>query len=233
MKQVLVTTSWDDSHKFDVRLSELLKKYDLKATFYVAPKNHEFNSQDLLTHKQIVAIGRDFEIGSHTITHPRLPLVTLDTARQEIVESKALLESMVKHTVDTFCYPRGEFRQAHADLVRAAGYRYARTVRRFSFSIDRPLSADTTIHAYRHWSDAWDILKFARFNPLRFLKYYFDWENLARAMFDYALDHGGVFHLWGHSWEIDKRHDWDRLERVFAYISARPEVSYVTNGELI
>jgi peptidoglycan/xylan/chitin deacetylase (PgdA/CDA1 family) len=43
MNKVTVTTSWDDGHILDVKLSELLKKYNLKGTFYIAPKNREFN----------------------------------------------------------------------------------------------------------------------------------------------------------------------------------------------
>ena len=42
----------------------------------------------------------------------------------------------------------------------------------------------------------------------------------------------GVFHIWGHSWEIDQHNDRERLEGMFRYISARPGVKYITNGEL-
>ena len=52
------------------------------------------------------------------------------------------------------------------------------------------------------------------------------------AHFDRCLDRGGVFHLWGHSWEIDARDDWRRLDRVLAYISGHPGVRYIRNGEL-
>jgi len=36
----------------------------------------------------------------------------------------------------------------------------------------------------------------------------------------------------GHSWEIDRNHDWSRLERVLKHIAGRTDVRYVTNGEL-
>jgi hypothetical protein len=51
-------------------------------------------------------------------------------------------------------------------------------------------------------------------------------------MFDRVAGMGGVFHIWGHSWEIDQHNDWERLEGLFSYLSARPGVKYVTNGEL-
>ena len=54
----------------------------------------------------------------------------------------------------------------------------------------------------------------------------------AKAMFDYTAKVGGVYHLWGHSWEIHQHGDWERLAGVFSYIAGRPEVSYAANGDL-
>ena len=50
-------------------------------------------------------------------------------------------------------------------------------------------------------------------------------------LFDKTLEEGGVYHLWGHSWEIDKNEDWNRLERVFKYISGVDikKIIYVKN----
>jgi ABC-type uncharacterized transport system YnjBCD substrate-binding protein len=52
-------------------------------------------------------------------------------------------------------------------------------------------------------------------------------------MFDRVNREGGVFHLWGHSWEIDRYKDWDRLEKVLRYISGHENVTYATNRDLI
>ena len=48
-----------------------------------------------------------------------------------------------------------------------------------------------------------------------------------------CLEQGGVYHLWGHSWEVDARGDWGRLERVLGYIAGRPQVAYVANHDVI
>src|SRR4051794_21779274 len=34
-KPVFITTSWDDGHPLDIRIAELLAKYDLPGTFYI------------------------------------------------------------------------------------------------------------------------------------------------------------------------------------------------------
>ena len=117
-------------------------------------------------------------------------------------------------------------------LVKNAGYRYARTVTRYKFDLDDPYESGTSVHAYNHgWYDMWRIAHFAKFQPVRALQYA-EWDALACAMFDQVIREGGIYHLWGHSWEINKHNDWGRLERVFRYISAHPEVKYVANGEL-
>ena len=45
----IVTTSWDDGHKLDLKLAKLLKKYGVPATFYIAPNNRQWDKKDLLT----------------------------------------------------------------------------------------------------------------------------------------------------------------------------------------
>ena len=87
------------------------------------------------------------------------------------------------------------------------------------------------VQAYSHRLDPWRIAYFARFRPLKTLRY-LEWDVLARDMFDRVMNRGGIYHLWGHSWEIDEHNDWERLADVFRYISAKPKVKYVTNGEL-
>ena len=209
----------------------MLKEHGLRATFYVAPENQEFAKQDLLTSPEIRDMSQDFEIGAHSMTHRRLPTITEQEAEREIIESKAVLEKVTGKEIKVFCYPGGAYTKLHVQLVKDAGYRYARTVARYAFTVDDPYQAATSLHVYNHRFDLWQTARFAKFRPVRILRY-LEWDALARAMFDRVVKEGGVYHIWGHSWEIDDHHHWERLENVFRYISMNPEVKYVTNGEL-
>jgi peptidoglycan/xylan/chitin deacetylase (PgdA/CDA1 family) len=231
MKTAVLTTSWDDGHRCDVRLARMLKEHGLRATFYVAPENQEFAKQDLLTLPEIRDISQDFEIGAHSMTHRRLPTIPEQEAEREIIQSKAVLEQVTGKEIKVFCYPGGAYTKLHVQLVKDAGYRYARTVARYSFTVDEPYEAGTSLHVYNHRFDLWQTARFAKFRPIRVLRY-LEWDSLAQAMFDQIIERGGVYHIWGHSWEIDEHNDWERLENVFRYISAHPKVNYVTNGEL-
>jgi peptidoglycan/xylan/chitin deacetylase (PgdA/CDA1 family) len=232
MKAVIVTSSWDDGHKYDLRLARMLRQYGLKATFYVSPRNKEWAAGDLLTQSEIREIGNDFEIGSHTVTHPRLPTIPHSQARKEIIDSKAMLEDITDQAIISFCYPGGAYTSVHPHLVKDAGYRFARTVMGYAFRVDEPYEAPTSLHACNHWRpDLWKIARFAKFQPAA-IRHYLEWDSLGRAMFDRVAGTGGVFHIWGHSWEIDQHSDWERLEGMFRYLSDRSGVKYATNGEL-
>jgi peptidoglycan-N-acetylglucosamine deacetylase len=221
MKTAVLTTSWDDGHKYDIRLARMLKEHGLKATFYVAPENQEFAKQDLLSLPEIRELSQDFEIGAHSMTHRRLPAISEQEAANEIIEIKV------------FCYPGGAYTKLHVQLVKSAGYRYARTVARHTFTVGDPYEAGTSVHVYNHGFgfDLWRTARFVKFQPVKVLRC-LEWDVLAKAMFDRVVAEGGICHIWGHSWEIDDHGDWERLENVFHYISANPKVSYVTNGEL-
>jgi peptidoglycan-N-acetylglucosamine deacetylase len=59
-----------------------------------------------------------------------------------------------------------------------------------------------------------------------------NWDVLARQMFQEARAAGGIYHLWGHSWEIEAHGDWVRLRGLLRYIAGHDGVTFLTNGEL-
>jgi len=68
------------------------------------------------------AAGALFEIGSHTRTHPWLPLVGLPAQRHEIAASRTELERLTGRPVRYFAYPGGEYDRTALALVAEAGY---------------------------------------------------------------------------------------------------------------
>jgi peptidoglycan/xylan/chitin deacetylase (PgdA/CDA1 family) len=214
-------------------LAELLKKYSIKGTFYIAPLNHEVSKSELLNEDQLRLLAKDFEIGAHTMTHVRLAEIDRDSAEKEMRNSKSYLEKVLGKTVSSFSYPYGSFNKSIIDAARNIGFRCARTTQAYRFDCGCSLCMPTSMHAFDQLRDIWPIAKFANFNPIKFIRYYHHWDTLAIAMFDQTLEKGGVFHLWGHSFDIDRFNDWEQLERVLRHISGHESVNYITNGELI
>ncbi len=66
-------------------------------------------------------------IGSHTQTHQILTMISADSARRELRESKASIESMLSECCDTFAYPNGNWSPETRNFVAEAGYKLAVT----------------------------------------------------------------------------------------------------------
>ncbi len=222
---LIVTTSWDDGHENDLRLASLLTKYNLKGTFYIT-KNY---LKPLLPEK-IIEISRNHEIGAHTLTHPALTTITRKEAENEITGSKIYLENLLHKPVNMFCYPCGMYNEGIKQLVRKSGFIAARTCKTgnsefpadmFEWQITLHLSNGSPLVTSKM------ILK----NKLP-LKSFFDWELRAKYLFDRALKTGGIFHIWGHSWEFEEKNEWGKLERVIDYIANRSNVLYRTNSQI-
>ena len=72
-------------------------------------------------------------IGSHTLTHRNLRLISIEEAHSEIFDSKKKLEEFLNKPVYYFCYPEASFNEEVAQLVQQAGYRlsFRSSVKRF------------------------------------------------------------------------------------------------------
>jgi peptidoglycan/xylan/chitin deacetylase (PgdA/CDA1 family) len=220
---VYITTSWDDGHPLDLRLAELLRKYGLPATFYI-PLDNE---QPLLTPWQVRELSAEFEVGAHTVHHCDLLTMPDHVTRREITDCKSKLEQICGRPCTAFCFPKGHFRRNHVRNVREAGYRTARTVELMSLEMPRMQDGvalmPTTVQAGPAGFSRVARNSLKRLRPMNLLRHVryakSDWVATAEAVLDHVLSRGGVFHFWGHSWEIDEMGQWQNLERVFAMLA--------------
>jgi peptidoglycan/xylan/chitin deacetylase (PgdA/CDA1 family) len=78
-----------------------------------------------MTWDQVRAIDRKrlVDFGAHTVTHPILSRCSVAVMRQEILESKRVLEERLGRTIQSFAYPNGEpedYNEEVVEVVRAA-----------------------------------------------------------------------------------------------------------------
>jgi len=82
-----------------------------------------------LTAEELYQLDRavNIELGAHTVTHPSLAMQKTDAQRTEIQQSKANLEQMFGHAVNSFSYPYGDYTSETVKLAQEAGFTCACT----------------------------------------------------------------------------------------------------------
>lgn len=113
----------------------------------------ELRGRQLVSWEEIRKMSHEYvHFGAHTRTHPELPRMTLQQAQEEIVGSKADLESALGLPIRTFAYPFGEYNAPIQALVESAGFIGACTADSGSNSLVTPLTALHRIEIKGTWS---------------------------------------------------------------------------------
>lgn len=231
--KLIIITSWDDVTKCDIRLQNLLDKYNLKGTFYVIGNSigKHISKEDL------IQISSNHEVGAHTMNHPTLTAISKEKSKKEIIESKKILEKCIDKEVTSFAYPKGKYREEHVKIVKEAGFTNARTIEPFYFDItNNVFEIPITLWSYPHkLRDLKSIYRLYQtfpllaLNPLMLKK----WSHLGNKILDQLLERGGVFHLFGHAWQVDQINGWKKLEDLFSYMAFRKRASYHTLSNFV
>lgn len=157
----LVGLTFDDGYTdFLEHAAPALERYGMTGTLYVvAGRLGGENEWDdgprlpIVDADQVRAVAAaGHEVGSHTMTHPRLAGAEPSLLAEEIGRSRQVLEDVLQAEVPGFCYPYGSFDDAAAEAVRAAGYDHACVTgdydpgNRFTLPRCYVSPADTTLH---------------------------------------------------------------------------------------
>mgnify|MGYP000418546074 CR=1 FL=1 len=190
-KTYLIT--WDDFSPLNLKLARLLRQYDLEAIFFIEC-DKDYKIEQI---KMLADLG--FEIGSHTIHHPQdLKRLSKIDAWCEIADSRRILQEVTKQTIDWFCYPRGRYNEKIIDMVRQAGYKYARTTKIYNDNNnDENLTISGGVHCFQR----------QEYGKV-------DWLDFAKNF----IKENKIVRIWGHAWEIEKNNEWDKLEELFEFI---------------
>lgn len=236
-KPRIVTTSWDDGDYADLKLAELLLSRGIRGTFYI-PINYRDRP---LGHSELrVLASEGFEIGAHGYSHKHLWSLEPQELAQEVRPCKRILEDLLGKEVEMFCYPRGRYDANVVRAVQDAGYKGARTVRMLATrpSFD-PFEMPTTLQVFPHGRLTY-LKNVARARSaeglqscLRQMPRLGSWLELGKRLFDAVMESGGIWHLYGHSWEIERLGLWNGLRELLDYVCQRDDVRYVRNCELL
>jgi peptidoglycan/xylan/chitin deacetylase (PgdA/CDA1 family) len=140
--KVLVAITFDDAFMNIMENAvPILKEYGLPAGIFVPagnlgqpprwemPDNCLHKKETVMTQKQIAELDNDeFEIFSHTLSHPPLTRVEDSKLEAELVSSKHTLEKIVGREVSGISYPHGAYDDRVYKAVQKAGYKFGFTI---------------------------------------------------------------------------------------------------------
>ena len=127
-KPVLIT--FDDGYIDNyTNAFPILKKYNLRATIFIIPA---FTSvyPNYMTWEQLKEMeANGITIESHTLTHPKLEELPDDEIRNELLNSKNMLEEQLGHPIEFLAYPTGTYNLHIAGIAQDLGYKGAFTIK--------------------------------------------------------------------------------------------------------
>ena len=222
-----VTFSYDDGVTQDIRLIELLNKYNLKCTFNlnsdllsqrgVLIRNNQRISHYKLYPEDVKTIYEGHEVAVHTLTHPNLTQCSDEEVIRQVETDRVNLSDIVGYEVVGMAYPCGGVNNDErvAEIIKNnTGVKYCRTITTND-------SFDTQENLYR-------------FNPT---SYHLDFDKLmqlGKEFIEMKTETPKIFYIWGHSYEMDYETDyWTKLERFFKLISNKEDIFYGTNKDVL
>jgi peptidoglycan/xylan/chitin deacetylase (PgdA/CDA1 family) len=111
----------------DTRRLEIVETIERLCSPYLEPRESSLSSP--MTWEQVVEMSTSgMEIGSHTVSHPVLSMVSRSQLQEEMARSKIEIEAHTSKTVDVISYPVGlkeAFDEEVLSAARCAGYRLA------------------------------------------------------------------------------------------------------------
>lgn len=126
-KPVIITFDDGRENQF-TNAYPLLKKYNLKAVFYVF--TNAIDRENYLTWDQLKELrDNNMEIGDHTRYHWYLTKQTPEILEKEIINTKKLLEENLNIEVLSLAYPFGLYNDQVIEYVTRAEFKYARSLK--------------------------------------------------------------------------------------------------------
>jgi len=218
----VLTLSYDDGPIEDIRLISILNKYGIKATFNINTGLYcpeDFTRENgrgamKLSEAKALYTGSGHEVAVHTVNHLFLDRLRSDEVILEVMQDRINIEEQYGVPARGLAYPYGTCSDEVIDILKKCGICYGRTGKEteaFWFPKNW-MALDPTCHHN---------------NPKLM--------DLAKTFVEQKVRHVGqnwLFYLFGHSYEFENDHNWDRIENFAAYVGGRDDIWYATNIEI-
>ncbi len=108
-------------------IEEILDNFQ---SLYKIDNNNLIRNNRFLSWNQILEMSDYINFGSHSCKHQNLTIIDEDIVKNEIIESKKIIEKKTNKEVIAFSYPAGKTNNKVKEIVKNAGYLFAVTTNR-------------------------------------------------------------------------------------------------------
>lgn len=217
----ILTFSFDDCEIYDRQLCELLRKYAMKATFYLISGQlglkvpfHRYGKNTVVERvcaEELPTTYRGMEIASHTRNHR----VETQNLAADAEASLRELSAFSGQKVCGFAWPGGQYTPEQAAILGQTSVMYARGA-----TPTHSIAFPENWYAWQptcHYAAPETPLLIERFLAAP------ESENL-------------LLHIFGHSYEMtnpEERHSWAYFEEMLKQLANRRDICRLTNGEVM
>lgn len=133
-KRICIT--FDDGYASQISAAQILSDLGFTATFFVIGHSatmsgntrNYWENWPRLRWKEIRELRKaGFEIGAHSMTHPRLTLLSAHALPEETSGAKSYIEDRLGYRISSYSYPYGAYNPGVVQAVKNAGYDLACT----------------------------------------------------------------------------------------------------------
>lgn len=226
-KKKAVTFSYDDGTTQDIRLVELLNRYNLKATFnlnsgLLGKNGWLIRGDERISHYKVWPgdvreLYAEHEVAVHTLTHTNLTTLDEPEIIRQVEQDRLRLSELAGYEVVGMAYPCGGVNNDDrvAKIIREhTGVRYSRTITStYNFDVQKNLYRFNPTVSHLQWDRITDLTeKFVAMEP----------------------ETPQIFYIWGHSFEFDYDDSyWTKMDEFCKFISGREDIFYGTNREVL
>lgn len=224
-KAKAVTFSYDDGYKDDLKIAELLDRYNMKGTFNL--NSAYIGSANKMTKEEAEEslLNKGHEIAIHGECHHAPGRMSLVSGISEFLNCRLSLENTFGRIIRGCAYPDSGIRVIEGDktkediksYMKALGIVYGRTLGGDNDGFMLPEDfLEWMPSAHQTNPDVFKIID-------KFIDFDMDnvyWSNRSPRL----------FYLWGHAYELKDK--WEHLEKIAEKLANKQDIWYATNIEI-
>ena len=226
-KNRAVTFSYDDCVKENFRLAELFDKYGVKGTFNLncdRDWNYNFTKEELKEH----FLDKGHEIAIHGENHRANGNLRPAQGITDVLKCRLELEEKCDSIIRGMAYP-------DTGITRMGNFSNYEKIKQYLEDLDvayaRTLGGDNNDFLLPEDFHAW--MPTAHHDNPEIMNYIDEFLNLdfSKAVY-HAKRVPRLFYIWGHSYEFERKNNWEHIEEILKKLSGNDDIWYATNIEI-